>query len=177
METFRIIVEFVTFFTIIIGVVFGIIRLNLINKQIRLNYEWNVREMSLKYSGLYHPQIRESKEILQREFNLYGRNDAIPLDDIKKSIENKKDIQIHLNSILTYYENISLACQKKIADEDIIFDMCGKTMVNIKHKLTNYINHHREVAKNERLWKEFCNYASNFETKLNCPAVELKKLK
>jgi hypothetical protein len=177
METFRIIVEFVTFATVIIGVIIGIVRLTLINKHIRLNYEWNVREMSLKYSGLYHPQIRESKEILQIEFNLYGRNDAIPLEDIKSSIKNKKDVQIHLNNILTYYENISLACQKKVADEDIVFDMCGKTMVNIKHKLTNYIIYHREIAKNERLWKEFCNHASKFETRLNLPAIELKKIK
>jgi hypothetical protein len=77
---------------------------------------------------------------------------------------------------LTYYENISLACIKKVADDEIIFDMCGKTMVNIRHKLINYIHHHRELTGNERLWKEFENYSRKFEIMLSqIPAKELKK--
>jgi hypothetical protein len=176
MEKFRVIIEIITFMTVIIGVIIGVLRLHLINKQIKKTYEWNIREMSLKYSGLYHPQIKESKEILHKEFNLYGRKDSIPLDDIKVRIQNNKEIQIHLNNILTYYENISLACLKKVADDEIIFDMCGKTMVSIRHKLINYINYHRELTGNERLWKEFESYSRKFENKLSqLPANELKK--
>ena len=64
----------------------------------------------------------------------------------------------------------------QIVSEDIIFDMFGKGMVNTRHRLANYIRHNRQSSNNERLWKEFVNYAAKFEAKLQQPSEKLERL-
>jgi len=183
MDYFTIMTEIITLILIGLGVIVGLRKLNtlekqvsLIEKQYRDNFEWEKRLNSIRYSGLYHPLIRESKQILQEKFNLYGRSDAIPKDDFKEAMKEDSKIQIHLNNILTYYENICLACRKKIADERIIFDMCGKTMYLIRKKLINYIEHHRQIAGNERLWREFDNFSNELYAKYYVNKHEAEEL-
>lgn len=171
------VISILTLIILGIGVYLGLKRLNIMQKQYYDNFEWEKRLNSTKYSLLYHPLMRESKQILQEEFNLYGRKDSIPKQDFLDAIESDSKIQIHLNNILTYYENICLACIKKVADEKIIFDMCGKTMANIRNKLINYIDYHREISGNERLWKEFVNFSKVIESKyLDTSAKELDEI-
>ena len=155
MEYLGIIIDIISLLFVAFGIIIGLKRLRLFEKQYKDNFEWEIRLNSLKYSGLYHPKIRESKEVMNKEFNLYKRKDSIPEADIVDKINNNPDIQIHINNILTYYENMCLACRQKIADERIIYDMCGVTMYNMRHKLINYINYHRSTGNNPRLWKEF----------------------
>ena len=93
----------------------------------------------MNFSGLFHPLIRESKQVLQEQFKLYSSSDSI-LKEVKiNKFEEDGNFQIHLNNVLTYYVNMSLSCRKAIANEEIIYDMAGKTIVNLKKILINYI--------------------------------------
>jgi len=182
-ETIKLIVEVISLLVIIISLVIAIQKLGKLNDQLHLvkqqhtdEFEWKKRESSLKYSGLFHPLIRESKHILQEEFNLYGRSDSIPKQELLDKMQNNVNVQIHINNLLTYYENISLSTQKGIADIDIIYDMVGKTMANLRKKLINYIDYHRDIAKNERLWKEFEHLATEFEKRGQNPSEKLRHI-
>ena len=183
-ETIKLTIEIISLLVIIISLIVAIKRLgklseqlNLVKKQHSDEFEWKKRESSLKYSGLFHPLIRESKHTLQEEFNLYSRSDSIPKKELVDKMDKNPNIQIHINNLLTYYENISLATQKSIVDIEIIYDMTGKTMVNLKKKLINYIDYHREIARNERLWKEFEHLATVFEKTGQNPSKKLPEIK
>ena len=160
-----IMLDLATIIVLITGLLVAVTKLKYLIKKYHDDFEWRKRLQSIQYSGLYHPLIRESKHILQEKFNLYGRYDSIPKDDIIEAMKTDPHIQIHLNNILTYYENICLACRKKVVDEKIMFDMCGKTMYKLRGKLINYIDHHREIANNERLWKEFDEFSIELYSK------------
>ncbi len=177
MEHVKLALQFSVLLVMIIGAFVGLRRIKLLHQQVEVlkkqskdSFEWEKRVSSLKYSGLYYPIVQESKQALQDEFNFYYRKDSIPKKDFVEAINKNPKIQIHINYLLTYYENICLACKKGIVDEDIIFDMCGKTMVNNRKKLLNYIDHHREVANNERLWKEFVEFSLEMEKRLSAPS-------
>ncbi len=182
-QIIKFIIEIVSLLTIIISLIIAIKRLKTLNEQLNLlkkqysnEFEWKKRENSLKYSGLYHPLTRESKQILQEEFDLYRRNDSIPKKEFIDKIDKNPSIQVHINHLLTYYENISLATQKSIVDIDIIYDMVGKTMVLLKKKLINYIDYHRTIANNDALWKEFESVATIFEKRAQTPSKKLDKI-
>jgi len=166
------IIENIQFFTLIfigIGIIIAI-------KQLRDQHEWYRREKAMSYSNLYHSELRKTKDILEETFNIVSRNDSIPLDDIIEKIENDKKLRLELNYLLTYYENVGLACFNKIADEEILYDLMATTLVSFRKKLGNYIDFRRNEADNKRLWINFVSIANEWEKKLNEPEVHKKPI-
>ena len=143
-------------------------------KQLRDQHEWYRREKALSYSNLYHSELRKTKDILEETFDIVSRNDSIPLNDIKNKINADKKLRLELNYLLTYYENVGLACFNKIADEDILFDLMANTLVSFRKKLGNYIDFRREEAHNPRLWNNFEDIAIEWENRLNKSRVHKK---
>jgi len=160
-------IQLVTLIFIGIGVIIAI-------KQLRDQHEWYRREKAMSYSNLYHSELRKTKDILEETFDIVSRIDPIPLDDIKNKIKEDKKLRLELNYLLTYYENVGLACFNKIADEDVLFDLMASTLVSFRKKLINYIDFRRDEAKNPRLWINFELIAIQWENKLNKSKVHKK---
>lgn len=159
-----------------IGVIAAFYQIFFLRKQLRDQHEWYRRERGILSSSLFHPELRKTKSILEDKFNIVSRRDAIPEEEFKRKIEEQKDLRIHLNYLLTYYENVALACIKKVADEDILFDMAAKTLVSYRKKLINYIDYRRREVNNERLWSNFVQIANEWEPKLRETSIKYKKL-
>lgn len=134
-------------------------------KQIADQHKWYRRDKALSYSNIYHPKVQETKFVLEEAFNLVTRCDAIPIEEIKQKIEKDKSIKLHLNYILTYYENIGIACFNGIADEDILYDMMRNTLISYNKKLFNYMDYRRKEAGNPRLWEHFDGISNRWESR------------
>ena len=159
-----------------IGVIIAFCQIFLLKKQIRDQHEWYRRERGILYSSLFHPELQKTKLVLEDKFNIVSRRDSIPEQEFITKIEKQKELRIHLNYLLTYYENAALACIKKVANERVLFDMMGKTLVSYRKKLINYIDYRRRESGNERLWSNFIEIANRWEAKLNAnkKGTELK---
>jgi hypothetical protein len=171
--------EFIQLFSITIlaiGVMIAFYQIFLLRKQIKDQHEWYRRERGILYSSLFHPELQKTKSILEDKFDIVSRSDAIPEKEFKRKIEEQKDLRIHLNYLLTYYENVALACSKKVVDEDLLFDMMAKTLISYRKKLINYIDYRQREANNERLWNNFIQIANKWEEKLREKSVEYEKL-
>lgn len=137
-----------------------------IKKQQKDQYEWYRREKALSYSNLFHAELLKTKAILEESFDIVSRTDSIPLQEIRNKIENNKELRIHLNYLLTYYENVALACFNNIASEDVLFDLMANTLVSFQKKLTNYIDSRKTEAGNDRLWINFETIAGRWKGRL-----------
>ena len=135
-------------------------------KQLRDQHEWYRREKALSYSNLYHSELRKTKDILEETFDIVSSNEPIPIEKIKEKIRTNKTLRLELNYLLTYYENVGLACFNEIADEDILFDLMASTLVSFRNKLRPYIVDRRKEADNQRLWINFERLAIEWENKL-----------
>ena len=143
-------------------------------KQLRDQHKWYRREKALSYSNLYHSELRKTKDILEDTFDIVSRKDSIHLNDIKNKINDDKKLRLELNYLLTYYENVGLACFNNIADEDILFNLMGSTLVSFRKKLGNYIDFRREESQNPRLWTNFEDIAIEWENRFNKSRVHKK---
>lgn len=137
-------------------------KLDLLNEQLQAQHDWNRREKSIQYSGLYHHRVKEARMDLDRHFNIFTRRDAIPLADLIEKISEEPKIRSEINYLLTYYENISIACKMGVADEDIIKTMLKGAFVRYEIKLSNYINDRRNQTNNRKLWANFSEYAAKW---------------
>ena len=156
------IIQLISVIIIGIGVIIGL-------KQLRDQHKWYRREKALSYSNLYHPELQKTKLILEENFNIVTRKDPIPTEDIKDKIENDKNLKLQLNYLLTYYENLSLACFKNIADEGVLFDLMAGTLVSFRKKLMNYIDFRREESNNPKLWENFEMLSLRWEKRIAGP--------
>jgi len=134
-------------------------KLDLLNRQLQEQHEWNRREKSIQYSGLYHHRVKEARILLDQHFNIFTRKDAIPLNDLLRKMKEMPELRSEINYLLTYYENISIACKMGVADEDIIKIMLKGAFVSYELKLSNYIADRRKQTENKRLWANFSEYA------------------
>lgn len=176
METTLDWIQFISIIILGLGLITAFFQTYFLRKQIKDQHEWYRREKGILYSGLFHPEIQKTKEILEEKFNIISRSDAIPEEEFKMKIAEQKDLRIHINKLLTYYENAALAVIKKVADEDILFDMIGRTLVSFRKKVINYIDYRRREAGNERLWSCFVQIANKWERRLVEKSDEYKEL-
>ncbi len=159
-----------------IGVIIAFSQTFLLRKQIKDQHEWYRRERGILYSSLFHPELQKAKAILEEKFNIVSRSDAIPEKEFQDKIAEKKELRIHLNYLLTYYENVALACIKKVADEKLIFDMMANTLVSYRRKFINYIEYRRKESNNDRLWSCFTQIANEWDLELKTKNKEYNKL-
>ena len=137
-------------------------------KELLDQHDWNRRAESIKYSGFFHTEVKKSRDVLNKHFNIHTRRDSIPLDDILKIInseqKNDPEVRTAINYLLTYYENIAIACNSQIADKDIMKIMVKGSYVNFRTQISKYINWRRDEAINQTLWSNFTDLAGEWES-------------
>jgi len=141
--------------------------LALMRKQLRDQHEWYRRSESIRYSGLFHPKVKESRLALDESFNLFTRSDAIPDFEITERINSNRELRLDMNHLLTYYENIAIACMNGIIDEGIIKDMMKGSIIRFKKILSNYIETRRRETNNPRLWINITTLSNKWESEDN----------
>ena len=147
-------------------------KIELLRNQIRDQHEWYRREKSLQYSGLFHPRVKEVRLTLDNEFNLMTRKDPVPLQELIDKININKTLRSDINYLLTYYENIAIACKMGVADEEIIKLMLKGSFIRTRIKLFNYIEHRKEQTRNPLLWINFLELGDKWkeDDKLSTPS-------
>ncbi len=139
----------------------------LLKKEIHDQHDWNRRDTSIKYSGLYHPKVKESRIALDEHFDIFTRPDSISYEEIKRELDKNKKLRSDLNFLLTYYENIAISCLHNVADEKIIRDMMRGSYISFKNKIYNYIMRRRKITGNDKLWENFISLANKWENEEN----------
>jgi len=161
------IIQLLTLIIIVIGAIIAI-------KQLRDQHEWYRREHAISYSTVFHPELQKMRISLQENFSIITRDDPIPVEDIIKKTEEKKELLINLYSILNYYENIAVACFCNIADEEVLFDLIGASIIAYKKKLSYFIDYEREQRKMPDLFKNLTMLANRWEEIMNPPSTKPK---
>jgi hypothetical protein len=136
-------------------------------KQLQHQHEWYRRSDSIKYSSLFHPKVKESRVKLDENFDLFTRKDAIPDADIQEKIQNDRELRLDMNYLLTYYENIAIACMNGVVDEEILKDMMKGSIIRFRKILSNYIEARRRETNNPRLWINLTTLAHKWEDEGN----------
>ncbi len=88
-----------------------------------------------------------------------SRTEAIPVAEMNEAFKENKELKIKLNYLLSYYENIAIACSFKVVDEPLIKSMMRDTYISHFNKLRDYILYRRAKSNNERLWINFEKFA------------------
>jgi len=143
----------------------------LMRKQLRDQHEWYRRSDSIRYSSLFHPKVKESRLVLDENFDLFTRSDAISDADIKEKIEHNRQLRLDMNYLLTYYENVAIACMNGVVDEQILKDMMKGSIIRFKKILSNYIETRRRETNNPRLWVNLTSLANKWESEDNVTEV------
>ena len=94
-------------------------------------YEWSKRDHALSYSLTRSEALRDTRERLETAFGgpLRGREEPLTLKEINLAIEKDAAVNTLIHSLLAHWENLALAIELKIADEEVAFEMVAGTVL------------------------------------------------
>lgn len=167
METLEILIRLASPLAILISVSISAF---LIIKQIRMNYSMTLRNKSLQYSLYSNEHLRKSRMCIERSFGpLFDIKEPIPMKELLgKSSDDTADSKELIPSIMTllaHWENMALAIDSNIADEDVCFEMVASTLNQHVKIFRNLIEDRRE--KNRRIYFHLIELRRRWEEKLS----------
>ena len=168
-DSIKLFIDTFSLVVLAIGVIIAIIKIS-------HQYEWYRRDKAISYSTLNYPDLQEFKIEIKEKFSHPTHRDVIPYEEIAEKIKNERGLEVKLNTLLNYYENISIACKNKIADEDILFEMLAGSLVADYKKFAEYITKRRIELNNKKLYLHFQNLANEWDKKLIQPVPEKRAL-
>lgn len=137
----------------------------LARKHLRDHHRWNRRQSALEYSSLFHDGVKQCRTNLDRYFGIFTRISQIPVHEVEAAIEEETHIRTDINYLLTYYENMAIACSCNVADEQILKEIARGSVIRFYHLFSPYIDARREETKNDCLWENFEALATKWKTK------------
>jgi len=136
-----------------------------IKKQMRMTYRLHMREKSLSYSLYSNQHLRDSRLKIESDFGpLFSIKEAISMKDLKEKVEKDPEIQASIMTILAHWENMALAINSGIADNEVCRDMVSSTLIQHLRVFYNFIEERRE--KNSRIYLNLVNLSRKWQGEL-----------
>ena len=143
----------------------------LIIKQIRMNYSMTLRNKSLQYSLYSNEHLRKSRMCIEKTFGpLFDIKEPIPMKELLKKSNcsdsnNSNELIPSIMTLLAHWENMALAIDSNIADEDVCFEMVASTLNQHVKIFRNLIEDRRE--KNRRIYFHLIELRRRWEARLS----------
>ena len=121
---------------------------------------WNKRSGALAYSLFKSDSLRNAKIRLDKAFGNLKDQGRLPLQIIKEKIEeneknekneNNPNIKTYINietdiqTVLGHWENMALAIENNVADEDVAFSMVANQVKLYHNAFKEFIDEIREI--------------------------------
>ena len=137
----------------------------MIMRQMRLQYDLNIRNKSLSYSLYANEHLRDARIKVEEKFgSLFGIKEAIPMDEIRKRTEEDNELYASILTLLAHWENMALSIHSGIADDDVCFEMVASTLIQHVKVFRNFIESRREG--NPRIYDHLMTLRRNWEERL-----------
>lgn len=128
------------------GLVLGVRQLRLLARQQKNQYEWDLRRSALEYSLTRSDRLRTARIELDTAFGvLSSKKDPLTLSQIEQAIEENPAVETSIIYMLGHWENMALAINAKVADEEVAYEMCAGMVIAYARVFQNFINHRREA--------------------------------
>ncbi len=107
-------------------------------------YELATRLNTLSYSISRNQAYREARLEVEQAFGVMAdRQDPVTIEEVARATEKYPQIDNHVRTLLSNYENMALAIHAKIADEDVAFELLGAPFLKTTDIFMPYIEHRR----------------------------------
>ena len=137
----------------------------LILRQIRVQYMLSLRNKSIEYSLYSRDSLRQARINIEHTFkNIFELTEPISIAEIKAAFDKDRDIRTDVLTVLAHWENMALAIDVGVADEDVCFDMVAGTMIQHVKIFHNFIEQRRE--SNNRSYSYLLNLKARWEMRL-----------
>ena len=113
----------------------------------RRHYDWQKKVQALSYSLSKNERMRVARVELTREFKLSSRKTPVPLDVFLEKFDEKDDLYPCARDLLGHWENMSLAIELEIVDEDVAFKMVAGMFITYAYQFQEFIQHRRSENK------------------------------
>lgn len=163
----NVILQSITIIVMLIGVAIAVRQLSLLTKQIRNQYEWSTHQFALNYSITHNSRLREARIKLDETFGVFtfDKCEALTIKQIYDAIEREPSIYTDISYILAHWENMALAIEANIADEDVAFEMVAGMVISYVCMFRNFIEKRRGV--NPRAYDYLLTLAKKWEDRLH----------
>lgn len=94
-----------------------------LDNTVKEQYIWNKRSGALAYSLFKSDTLRKAKIKLDEEFGSLSVTNKLDIKVIKEKIAKDRSIETDIQTVLGHWENMALAIDTGVADEDVAFYM------------------------------------------------------
>ena len=158
------------------GLVVAYRQMGLMARQIQNQYEWSKRNHALSYSLTRSQTLRQARERLDKAFDppLGDREEPLTLEEIK--LAKKKDAAVNtlIHSLLGHWENLALAIELDIADEDVAREMVASTVLAHVKVFRPFIDGRRK-KESRRIYFYLLKLAAEWEQKFEPDPIKIDK--
>jgi hypothetical protein len=116
-----------------------------LQKTIKEQCLWNQRSGALAYSLFKSDSLRNAKIRLDKAFGNLKDQGRLPLQIINEKIEKNPNIETDIQTVLGHWENMALAIDNSVADEDVAFSMVANQVKLYHNAFKEFIDEIREI--------------------------------
>ena len=116
-----------------------------LQKTVENQYIWNKRSGALAYSLFKSDSLREAKIYLDKAFGNIGTLGTLDLKTIETKINKDPNLETYIQVVLGHWENMALAIDNGVADEDVAFSMVANQVKLYHNAFKEFIDDIREI--------------------------------
>lgn len=132
--------------------------------RVRKHYTWEKKSRALSYSLTKNERLRNARTILAKTFKLSSRSEPVSLEEIDSAQEHLHEIETCIIDILGHWENMSLAIEHKIVDEEVASEMVASMVITYAYMFQEFIKRRRK--DNKRAYKYLEHVVINWQNLL-----------
>jgi hypothetical protein len=106
---------------------------------------WNKRSGALAYSLFKSDTLRNAKIRLDNAFGNLKDQGKLPLKTIQERVKKESGIETDIQTVLGHWENMALAIDNNVADEDVAFSMVANQVKLYHNAFKEFIDDIREI--------------------------------
>jgi len=106
---------------------------------------WNKRSGALAYSLFKSDSLRKAKIRLDNTFGNLKDQGKLPLKTIQEKVKKESDIETDIQTVLGHWENMALAIENGVADENVAFSMVANQVKLYHNAFKEFIDDIREI--------------------------------
>ena len=148
-----------------------IVSSRMIRKQMRLNYNLNIRNKSLQYSLYANEHLRDARIEVERVFGpMFAIAEAIPMAEIREKMNSnngstgENHVYASILTLLAHWENMALSIDVGLSDDDVCFEMVASTLIQHVKIFRNFIEERR--SNNPRVYDHLMSLRRRWEDRL-----------
>jgi hypothetical protein len=108
-------------------------------------YQLTKRRETLGYSISRNNNYRQARLAVEKAFGVIADRDTpVTYADVQEACKTDPDIDSHVRTLLSNYENLGLAIRADVADDNVAFELLGASVLKTAEIFLPYIEHRQD---------------------------------